>query len=119
MVKNLSTRFSIIGRGSGCHGGRSAVEKSAYISRTTLKSEHDGEKYFPKYSEDLVHTEISLPENAPEEFKDRSVLWNSVEMKETGKNAQLARSLKFSLPNEWSYELATEVVRDIVKKEFC
>lgn len=118
MVKNLSTRFSIIGRGSGCHGGRSAVEKSAYISRTTLKSEYDGEKYFPKYSEDLVHTEISLPENAPEEFKDRSVLWNSVEMKETGKNAQLARSLKFSLPNEWSYELATEVVRDIVKKNF-
>mgnify|MGYP003294992628 CR=1 FL=1 len=111
MVKNLSTRFSIIGRGSGCHGGRSAVEKSAYISRTTLKSEYDGEKYFPKYSEDLVHTEISLPENAPEEFKDRSVLWNSVEMKETGKNAQLARSLKFSLQNEWSYELAKEVVR--------
>lgn len=118
MVKNLSTRFSIIGRGLGCHGGSSAIEKSAYITRTKLKSEYDGQTYFPKYSEDLVHTEISLPENAPDEFLDSATLWNSVEMKETGKNAQLARSLKFSLPNEWSYDLATEVVRDIIKKNF-
>ena len=118
-VKNLSTRVAIIGRGARCRGGSSAVDKSAYISRTTMYSEYDGTYYYPKYSEDLVHNEVMLPVNAPAEYLDPSVLWNSVEMKESkSAKAQLARSYKIELPNEWSYELATEVVRDYAKRNF-
>ena len=118
-VKSLSTRIAIIGRGAKCSGGTSAVDRSAYISRTTMYSEYDGTYYYPKYSEDLVHSEVMLPENAPEEYADPSVLWNSVEMREKNNSkAQLARSYKISIPNEWSYELATEVVRDYVKCNF-
>ena len=66
-----------------------------------------------------MHSEVMLPENAPEEYADPSVLWNSVEMREKNNSkAQLARSYKISIPNEWSYELATEVVRDYVKSNF-
>ena len=57
-VKNLSTRVAIIGRGAKCRGGSSAVDKSAYISRTTMYSEYDGTTYYPKYTEDLVHNEV-------------------------------------------------------------
>ena len=118
-VKNLSTRVAIIGRGAKCRGGSSAVDRSAYISRTTMYSEYDGTTYYPKYSEDLVHNEVMLPVNAPAEYLDPSVLWNSVEMKESkSAKAQLARSYKISLPNEWSYELAIEVMRDYVKRNF-
>lgn len=118
-VKNLSTRVTIIGRGAKCRGGSSAVDRSAYISRTTMYSEYDGTTYYPKYSEDLVHNEVMLPVNAPAEYLDPSVLWNSVEMKERkSAKAQLARSYKISLPNEWSYELAIEVMRDYVKRNF-
>ena len=118
-VKSLSTRIAIIGRGAKCSGGTSAVDRSAYISRTTMYSEYDGTYYYPKYSEDLVHSEVMLPENAPEEYVDPSVLWNSVEMREKNNSkAQLARSYKISIPNEWSYELATEVARDYVKRNF-
>ena len=103
-VKNLSTRVAIIGRGAKCRGGSSAVDRSAYISRTTMYSEYDGTTYYPKYSEDLAHNEVMLPVNAPAEYLDPSVLWNSVEMKESkSAKAQLARSYKISLPNEWSY----------------
>ncbi len=49
-VKNLSTRVAIIGRGAKCRGGSSAVDKSAYISRTTMYSEYDGTTYYPKYT---------------------------------------------------------------------
>lgn len=106
-VKNLSTRVAIIGRGAKCRGGSSAVDKSAYISRTTMYSEYDGTTYYPKYTEDLVHNEVMLPVNAPAEYSDPSVLWNSVEMRESkSAKAQLARSYKINLPNEWSYELA-------------
>ena len=118
-VKNLSTRAQICGRGAKCHGGHSAVEQSSYISREKMYSEYDGQTYYPKYSEDLVHTEVMLPENAPAEYSDPAVLWNSVEMVEQNNSrAQLARTYRVELPNEWSYELATEVMRDYVERNF-
>jgi hypothetical protein len=83
-----------------------------------MYNEYDGQTYYPKYSEDLVHSEVLLPDNAPKEYEDASVLWNAVEMSEKGSRAQLARTYKFSLPNEWSYDLATEVVRDYIKQNF-
>ena len=59
-----------------------------------MYNEYDGNTYYPKYSEDLVHTEVMLPENAPKEYEDASVLWNSVEMIEKSSDAQLARTYK-------------------------
>ena len=69
-VKNISTRAKICGRSAKCTGGHSAVEQSSYISREKMYCEYDGQTYYPKYSEDLVHCEVLLPENAPEEYKD-------------------------------------------------
>lgn len=74
-MKHLSTRFSIVRRSMG----HSAVDKASYISRSVLHSEYDGIDYRPKYHEYLVHSEISLPKNVPE---------NSV-------NAQGQRNLHF------------------------
>ena len=102
VTKQASTRFSIVRRSKG----QSAVEKASYISRSILVSEFDGQTYRPKYHEDLVHSETTLPPNAPKEYADRAILWNAVELAEKRQDAQLARMLKASLPNEWSYELA-------------
>ena len=114
VTKQASTRFSIVERSKG----QSAIEKASYISRSILVSEFDGQTYRPKYHEDLVHSEITLPPNAPKEYADRAALWNAVELSEKGQKSQLARMLKASLPNEWSYELAEEVVRDYVQRNF-
>lgn len=113
-TKYASTRFSIVKRSKG----QLAVDAASYISRSVLVSEYDGKTYRPKYHEDLVHCEINLPEYAPEEWLDRAVLWNSVELNEKQKNAQLCRTLKAALPNDWSYELAEETVRDYVQRNF-
>ena len=114
VTKQASTRFSIVKRSKG----QSAVEKASYISRSVLVSEFDGQTCRPKYHEDLVHSEITLPPNAPKEYADRATLWNAVELSEKGQKSQLARMLKASLPNDWSYELAEEVVRDYVQRNF-
>ena len=114
VTKQASTRFSIVKRSRG----QSAVEKASYISRSILVSEFDGQTYRPKYHEDLVYSEITLPPNAPKEYADRATLWNAVELSEKGQKSQLARMLKASLPNDWSYELAEEVVRDYVQRNF-
>lgn len=113
-TKYASTRFGIVKRSKG----QSAVDAASYISRSVLVSEYDGKTYRPKYHEDLVHCEINLPEYASEEWLDRAVLWNSVELNEKQKNAQLCRTLKAALPNDWSYELAEETVRDYVQRNF-
>ena len=115
VTKQASTRFSIVRRSKG----QPAVEKASYISRSILVSEYDGQTYRPKYHEDLVHSEISLPPNAPKEYADRATLWNAVELSEKGQKSQLARMLKASLPTEWSYELAEEIVRDYVQRNFA
>ena len=114
VTKQAGTRFSIVKWSKG----QSAVEKASYISRSVLVSEYDGQTYRPKYHEDLVHSEITLPPNTPKEYADRATLWNAVELSEKGQKSQLARMLKASLPNEWSYELAEEVVRDYVQRNF-
>lgn len=43
---------------------------------------------------------------------------SAVELNEKQKNAQLCRTLKAALPNDWSYELAEETVRDYVQRNF-
>ena len=81
-TKYASTRFSIVKRSKG----QSAVDAASYISRSVLVSEYDGENDIARNNhEDLVHCEINLPEYAPEEWLDRAVLWNSVELNEKQK----------------------------------
>lgn len=98
--------------------GQSAVEQSAYISRTSLYSDYYGMTYNRTAKEDLVGAGVLLPEHAPPEFADRAVLWNSVEKNEKAKNAQLARSLKYSLPNEWDEATARQVIERFIKEQF-
>ena len=113
-TKGVSSRAGICGRG----GGGSAVDMAAYISRTKMYSEYDGEYHIPKYKEDLVHCEVMLPDHAPREYLDPKVLWNSVEMNEKTANAQCARTLRMSLPNDWPHELAIKVARDYIRRNF-
>ena len=117
VVKTVSSRASIIGRGVKCRG-KSAVEQSAYISRTTLYSDYYGQTFYPKYAEDLVSTGVMIPDHAPREYLDHAKLWNSVEKVEKHSKAQLCRLLKYSLPNWMSYELADKVARDIIQRNF-
>lgn len=66
----------------------------------------------------IAHTEILLPQNAPQEFSDRGILWNSVEKIEKSKNSQLAREIEIALPKELSREKQINLVREYVKENF-
>lgn len=98
--------------------GRSVVEAAAYRSGTKLTNEWDGETYDYTKKGGIVHTEIMLPAHAPPEFSDRSTLWNSVEMVEKSRDAQLARELEIALPIELSFEENLKLIRSYVKDNF-
>ena len=98
--------------------GKSAVAASAYQSGEKIKNEYDGIVHDFTRKGGIAHTEILLPQNAPQEFANRSVLWNSVEKIEKSKNSQLAREIEIALPKELDREKQIELVRNYVKENF-
>ncbi|MDO4574285.1 MAG: MobQ family relaxase [Planctomycetia bacterium] len=106
--------LKIISRGKG----KSAVAAAAYRSGESLTNEYDGVTHDYTRKGGVVHTEILLPENAPAEYADRSLLWNAVEKIEKAKNAQLAREIEIALPQELTREQGISLVREYVKEQF-
>ena len=106
--------IKIISRGKG----KSAVSAASYRSGEKIKNEYDGIVHDFTRKGGIAHTEILLPQNAPQEFSDRGTLWNSVEKIEKSKNSQLAREIEIALPKELDREKQIELVREYVKENF-
>jgi len=106
--------IKIISRGKG----KSAVAAAAYRSGEKLTNDYDGTNHDFTRKGGVVHTEILLPDNAPREYADRSMLWNAVEAVEKSKNAQLSREIEIALPNELSEAECIELAREFAQQTF-
>ncbi|MCZ4341444.1 Ti-type conjugative transfer relaxase TraA [Sphingomonadaceae bacterium G21617-S1] len=104
----------IISRASG----RSAVAAAAYRSASRLNDERlDRDHDFTNKS-GVIHSEVMLPENAPDRLADREKLWNEVEATEKRKDAQLSREVEFAIPREMAQAQGVELARDFTQREF-
>jgi Ti-type conjugative transfer relaxase TraA len=104
----------VIGRKSGS----SAVASAAYRSASRLRDERLGRAQDFSAKRGVVHSEVMLPEHAPETWSDRERLWNDVEAFEARKDAQLAREVEFAIPREMNQAQGIELARDFVRGEF-
>src|SRR5208282_2055332 len=104
----------VIGRKSGS----SAVASAAYRSGSRLRDERLDRSHDFSAKRGVVHSEVLLPENAPQAWSDRERLWNDVEVFEVRKDAQLAREVEFALPREMTQAEGIELARDFVRAEF-
>ncbi len=104
----------VIGRKSGS----SAVASAAYRSGSRLRDERLDRSHDFSGKRGVVHSEVMLPENAPEAWGDRERLWNDVEAFEIRKDAQLAREVEFAIPREMSERQGIELARDFAQSEF-
>lgn len=98
--------------------GRSAVAAVAYRSASKIHSMYDDKDYDFTNKRFVEYSEISLPDNAPYIYNDRSTLWNSIEMLEKAKDAQLAREFEISLPVELTLEQNIELARKFIDEVF-
>lgn len=98
--------------------GKSAVASAAYQSGEKLHSDRLGESYHYSGKEEIVYEEILLPPNAPESFKDRERLWNSVEEANSRANSRYARQFVIAVPNEWTREEAIDNCREFIQESF-
>jgi Ti-type conjugative transfer relaxase TraA len=104
----------VIGRKSGA----SAVASAAYRSGSRLRDERLDRSHDFSAKRGVVHSEVMLPENAPQAWSDRERLWNDVEAFEIRKDAQLAREVEFAIPREMSEAQGIELARDFARGEF-
>ncbi len=98
--------------------GSSAVAAAAYRSGLALDDERLGRVHDFSNKAGIVHSEILLPEGAPEDWRERATLWNAVEAFEKRKDAQLAREVEFALPRELDQAQGVALARAFVQREF-
>ena len=98
--------------------GRSAVAAAAYRSAEKIVNEWDGVEHDFTKKHWVEFSEIMLPNYAPSEYKDRSVLWNAVEKAEKASDARLAREVEVALPKELTRDQQIQVIEDFVQRKF-
>ena len=98
--------------------GSSVVASAAYRAGEKLHSAYYGEDADYTHKEGVIYTEIFLPPNAPDAYKDRETLWNAVEKAEKHPKAQLAYTYDFALQNELTMEENIALARRFVEEQF-
>lgn len=82
-------------------GGRSAIAAVAYRTASKLLNERDGLVHDFTRKQGVEHAEILLPAGVAADWaRDRSALWNQVELIEKRKDARVAREFEVALPHE-------------------
>ena len=104
----------VVSRGKG----RSAVAASAYLSCSQILNDYDGVQHDFTRKKGLVWQEVFLPEHAPAEWQDRSVLWNAVEESEKTKDSRLAREFVVALPIELSKSEWQKLLTEFIQEQF-
>ncbi|WP_010160866.1 Ti-type conjugative transfer relaxase TraA [Sphingomonas sp. PAMC 26617] len=98
--------------------GSSALASAAYRSASRLHDQRLDRHHDFSNKTGVVHSEVMLPEGAPEHLSDRETLWNEVEAIEKRIDAQLAREIEFAIPRELSKEQSIELAREFIRDEF-
>lgn len=108
-IYHLSAK--VMSRGKGA----SAVAGAAYCAGEKLRDEREQNTHDYSHKEQVMHSEIAVPDHAPEWASDRQKLWYEVEAVEKQSNAQLARRFDIALPVELSFEQHKEIGREFAQ----
>jgi len=98
--------------------GSSALASAAYRSASRLHDARLDRAHDFSNKAGVVHSEVMLPDGAPEDWRDREKLWNAVETIEKRKDAQLAREVEFAIPREMSEAQGIDLARNFVAEHF-
>ena len=95
-----------------------AIAKAAYRSGEKLHDDMQDRIYDYQHRENVLYSNIQIPDNCPEAYKDRETLWNAVESQKSNINSRFAREFEIALPNEWDIGKAKDYLNDFVKEQF-
>lgn len=99
-------------------GGSSSTATLSYIQGQKVKDERRGKTFYGfGRTERVEATGTILPEYAPKDFEDPSVLFNSIELFETANNARTAKKIEVALPRENDLEQHIDIVESYIKNQ--
>ncbi|WP_169040658.1 MobA/MobL family protein, partial [Legionella pneumophila] len=98
--------------------GHSAVAAAAYRSGAQLYDDRIGRSYDFSKRDDVVFSEILLPDGATDSFLDRDHLWNEVERAENRSNSQLCKDFVLALPRELDLVQQIELAKRFARTYF-
>jgi len=109
-------RFSakLISRSSG----RCAPAAAAYRAGERIVDTRTAEVFDYRRRSDVLDREILAPQGAADWVLDRSDLWNTAELTERRKDAQVAREIQVSLPHELSLDANRALLHAFVTEQF-
>lgn len=113
-MPNYHCSVKVISRASG----RSAVACAAYRANERLHDERLDRTFDYTPRDAVVHSEVMLPDSAPEAYRDREAIWNEVEAAERRRDSQLAREVEVSLPRELPRAEQIDLARDYAQRNF-
>ena len=97
---------------------QSVVEKAAYISGIRLYDSHTGRTFDRSKRQDVLYSELFLPDTAPQQLCERQTFYNMLNQAEHRCDAQMARFDDFALPNELTLEQQIELLKSFVNNNF-
>ena len=103
----------VVSRGAG----RSVIAAAAYASCSRLYNDYDGLTHDYTRKQGCLYSEVFLPQYAPENWKDRQVLWEAVESVEKTKDSRLARELVVALPAELSLDDWKNMLEHFIREQ--
>ncbi len=88
------------------------------MSCSHIYNDYDGFTHDYTRKRGLIYEQVFLPDNAPKEWSDRSVLWNAVEEAEKTKDSRLSRELIIALPVEFDLSVWERMLQEYIKRNF-
>lgn len=110
--------------------GKNIIAAAAYRRATQLYDEKENREWDYTSKQDVIHSEIAIPDNSPswvaelmnlhkaEPSKAAELLWNRVEASEKRIDSQLAREIEFALPVELNQEQNILLAREFIRDQF-
>ncbi|MBU9069406.1 MobA/MobL family protein [Bifidobacterium longum] len=96
--------------------GSRATATLSYISGRRVHDERRGETYDYGRKERVLRVGTLLPEGAPAEFADPAVLFNAVELHETGRTARPAKKIVVALPREFTPRQRVQALEEYIRE---
>lgn len=96
--------------------GSKATATLSYISGKRVHDERRGETYDYGRKERVLRVGTLLPEGAPAEFADPAVLFNAVELHETGRTARPAKKIVVALPREFTPRQRVQALEEYIRE---
>lgn len=96
--------------------GSKATATLSYISGKRVHDERRGETYDYGRKERVLRVGTLLPEGAPAEYADPAVLFNAVELHETGRTARPAKKIVVALPREFTPRQRVQALEEYIRE---